>query len=69
MGLFQSCDTNDECTKQFSGRFLVGSAETIPSEELVDTTGSGDAFIGAVLYCMYQHINKSLSHQKLISLH
>ncbi|KAF0900839.1 hypothetical protein E2562_035475 [Oryza meyeriana var. granulata] len=33
-----------------SGRLLLGTAEIIPSEELVDTTGAGDAFIGAVLY-------------------
>ena len=33
-----------------SGRLLVGTAEKIPSSELVDTTGAGDAFIGAVLY-------------------
>ncbi|CAH9129446.1 unnamed protein product [Cuscuta epithymum] len=33
-----------------SGRLLVGTAEKIPSFELVDTTGAGDAFIGAVLY-------------------
>ncbi|KAK9083052.1 hypothetical protein Scep_029523 [Stephania cephalantha] len=34
------------------GRFLLGTAEKIPSSELVDTTGAGDAFIGAVLYGM-----------------
>lgn len=33
-----------------SGRLLLGTAEVIPSEELIDTTGAGDAFIGAVLY-------------------
>lgn len=32
------------------GRLLIGTAETIPAPELVDTTGCGDAFIGAVLY-------------------
>lgn len=36
-----------------SGRLLVGTAERIPHLELVDTTGAGDAFIGAVLYGMY----------------
>uniref|UniRef100_A0A803LAE2 Carbohydrate kinase PfkB domain-containing protein n=1 Tax=Chenopodium quinoa TaxID=63459 RepID=A0A803LAE2_CHEQI len=35
-----------------SGRLLVGTAERIPHLELVDTTGAGDAFIGAVLYDM-----------------
>ena len=33
-----------------SGRLLLGTAEVIPPGELIDTTGSGDAFIGAVLY-------------------
>jgi hypothetical protein len=36
-----------------SGRLLLGTAEIIPSEELIDTTGAGDAFIGAVLYGQY----------------
>lgn len=35
-----------------NGRLLVGTAERIPSLELVDTTGAGDAFIGAVLYAL-----------------
>lgn len=33
-----------------NGRFHLGTAEKIPPLELVDTTGAGDAFIGAVLY-------------------
>uniref|UniRef100_K3YCA1 Carbohydrate kinase PfkB domain-containing protein n=2 Tax=Setaria italica TaxID=4555 RepID=K3YCA1_SETIT len=33
-----------------SGRLLLGTAEVIPPDELIDTTGAGDAFIGAVLY-------------------
>ena len=33
-----------------NGRFYLGTAEKIPPSELVDTTGAGDAFIGAVLY-------------------
>lgn len=36
-----------------SGRLLLGTAEVIPPEELIDTTGAGDAFIGAVLYGQY----------------
>lgn len=32
------------------GRLLLGTAEKIPASEIVDTTGAGDAFIGAVLY-------------------
>ncbi|XP_073112054.1 uncharacterized protein [Elaeis guineensis] len=35
-----------------SGRLLLGTAEIIPSSELVDTTGAGDAFIGAILYAL-----------------
>ncbi|KAG5413244.1 hypothetical protein IGI04_000811 [Brassica rapa subsp. trilocularis] len=35
-----------------SGRLFLGTAEKIPPEELVDTTGAGDAFIGAVLYAL-----------------
>ncbi|OIT38542.1 PREDICTED: ribokinase-like [Nicotiana attenuata] len=35
-----------------SGRLLVGTAEKIPTSELVDTTGAGDAFVGAVLYSL-----------------
>ncbi|KAH6824227.1 pfkB-like carbohydrate kinase family protein [Perilla frutescens var. hirtella] len=34
------------------GRLLVGTAEKIPPSELVDTTGAGDSFIGAVLYAL-----------------
>nr|GMD71158.1 ribokinase-like isoform X3 [Ipomoea batatas] len=32
------------------GKLLLGTTEKIPPSELVDTTGAGDAFIGAVLY-------------------
>ncbi|KAL8224994.1 hypothetical protein R6Q57_017551 [Mikania cordata] len=32
------------------GKLFLGTAEKIPQPELVDTTGAGDAFIGAVLY-------------------
>ncbi|KAJ4728353.1 Ribokinase, Carbohydrate kinase PfkB, Ribokinase-like protein [Melia azedarach] len=35
-----------------SGRLLVGTAEKVPPSELVDTTGAGDAFIGAILYAI-----------------
>lgn len=34
------------------GRIFLGTAEKIPESELVDTTGAGDAFIGAILYGM-----------------
>ncbi|XP_022159474.1 ribokinase [Momordica charantia] len=34
------------------GRLLLGTAEKIPESEIVDTTGAGDAFIGAVLYAL-----------------
>ncbi|KAL4558612.1 hypothetical protein LXL04_036813 [Taraxacum kok-saghyz] len=32
------------------GKLFVGTSEKIPESELVDTTGAGDAFIGAVMY-------------------
>ncbi|MQL81339.1 hypothetical protein Taro_013781 [Colocasia esculenta] len=32
------------------GKLYLGTAEKIPPVELIDTTGAGDAFIGAVLY-------------------
>ncbi|KAM7271098.1 hypothetical protein ACFE04_030312 [Oxalis oulophora] len=35
-----------------NGRLFVGTAEKIPPSELIDTTGAGDAFIGAVLYAI-----------------
>ncbi|BAT95480.1 hypothetical protein VIGAN_08221800 [Vigna angularis var. angularis] len=35
-----------------SGKLYVGTAESIPPSELVDTTGAGDAFIGAVIYAI-----------------
>ncbi|KAL6499557.1 hypothetical protein OROGR_027467 [Orobanche gracilis] len=35
-----------------TGRLLLGTAERIPPSELVDTTGAGDSFIGAVLYAL-----------------
>lgn len=34
------------------GRLLLGTAEKIPPAELLDTTGAGDAFIGAVVYAI-----------------
>eukprot|EP00250_Pteridium_aquilinum_P021140 c25037_g1_i1 orf=311-1609(-) len=53
VGLFQQqSSVNCDSVKNFAGRLLIGTAETIPPSELVDTTGSGDAFIGAVLYSL-----------------
>ncbi|KAJ1416827.1 Ribokinase-like [Sesbania bispinosa] len=34
------------------GRLYLGTAEKIPPSELIDTTGAGDAFVGAVLYAI-----------------
>jgi hypothetical protein len=31
-------------------KLYIGTAENMPSYELIDTTGAGDAFAGAVLY-------------------
>lgn len=44
-----SADTSN-VQKQIWGRFHVGTAEVIPVQELVDTTGAGDGFIGGVMY-------------------
>lgn len=52
------CSTNFQGESKLSakgigtvhGRLLLGTAEKIPSSEIVDTTGAGDSFIGAVLY-------------------
>lgn len=43
-----------------SGKLLLGTAEKIPPSELVDTTGAGDAFIGAVLYGKQNYKMQSL---------
>lgn len=45
-----------------SGKLYVGTAESIPPSELVDTTGAGDAFIGAVIYGKLYSFAKSFSH-------
>lgn len=37
------------------GRFFIGTAEKIPDSELIDTTGAGDAFIGAIMYGKCSH--------------
>ncbi|XP_057438478.1 uncharacterized protein LOC130730477 isoform X2 [Lotus japonicus] len=34
------------------GQLYVGTAENIPPSELIDTTGAGDAFAGAILYAI-----------------
>ncbi|CAK8571704.1 unnamed protein product [Lathyrus sativus] len=34
------------------GRLYFGTSEKIPPSELIDTTGAGDAFVGAVLYAI-----------------
>ncbi|XP_065873981.1 uncharacterized protein [Euphorbia lathyris] len=44
------------------GRLHLGTAEKIPPQELIDSTGAGDAFIGAVLY----GICASLPPEKLL---
>ncbi|CAJ2651851.1 ketohexokinase-like isoform X2 [Trifolium pratense] len=35
-----------------TGKLYIGTAESIPPSELIDTTGAGDAFIGAVIYAI-----------------
>lgn len=52
-----------------SGRLLVGTAEAIPPSELIDTTGAGDAFIGAILYalCVGMPAEKMLPFASLVA--
>ncbi|RYR03071.1 hypothetical protein Ahy_B06g081903 isoform C [Arachis hypogaea] len=40
------------------GRLYVGTAENIPPSELIDTTGAGDAFAGAVLYALCANFSR-----------
>ncbi|CAJ2651853.1 ketohexokinase-like isoform X1 [Trifolium pratense] len=44
-----------------TGKLYIGTAESIPPSELIDTTGAGDAFIGAVIYgrCQVQRSRSS----------
>ncbi|KAL5136808.1 Ribokinase [Glycine soja] len=39
------------------GRLYYGASEKIPPSELMDTTGAGDAFVGAVLYAICANIS------------
>ncbi|XVE78020.1 hypothetical protein DITRI_Ditri13aG0110500 [Diplodiscus trichospermus] len=43
------------------GRLFIGTAEKIPPSELVDTTGAGDAFIGALVYGIFNHSTSFVS--------
>jgi len=45
-----------------SAKLYVGTAESIPQSELVDTTGAGDAFIGAVIYGKFYSFAISFPH-------
>lgn len=45
------------------GRLYFGTSEKIPPSELIDTTGAGDAFVGAILYA----ICVNLSPEKMLS--
>lgn len=40
-----------------TGRLLLGTAERILPSELVDTTGAGDAFTGAILYALCMNMS------------
>ncbi|CAM6093357.1 unnamed protein product [Calypogeia fissa] len=46
VGAFQGSSSNEAVV----GRLLVGTAATLQPEEVVDTTGAGDAFIGGITY-------------------
>ncbi|TKY52789.1 Ribokinase protein [Spatholobus suberectus] len=49
------------------GRLYFGTSETIPPSELSDTTGAGDAFVGAVLYViLFAAICANLSPEKML---
>lgn len=39
------------------GRLYIGTAVKIPPSELIDTTGAGDAFVGAVVYALCANIS------------
>lgn len=45
-----NCKIEGRGDRNSSGKLYVETAESIPPLELVDTTGAGDAFIGAVIY-------------------
>ncbi|KAK8506102.1 hypothetical protein V6N12_074155 [Hibiscus sabdariffa] len=50
-----------------TGRLFLGTAEKIPPSELVDTTGAGDAFIGAVLYVfLFLALCAGMSPEKML---
>lgn len=46
-------------TGNVTGRLVIVTAEKIPSSELIDTTGAGDAFTGALLYGNTLSLNRS----------
>ncbi|KAF4378182.1 hypothetical protein F8388_009035 [Cannabis sativa] len=52
-----------------SGRLILGTAEKIPPSELIDSTGAGDSFIGAVLYalCAKMPVEKMLPFAALVA--
>ncbi|XP_062079448.1 uncharacterized protein LOC133783843 [Humulus lupulus] len=52
-----------------SGRLLLGTAEKIPPSELIDSTGAGDSFIGAVLYalCANMPVEKMLPFAAIVA--
>ncbi|RDX61615.1 Ribokinase, partial [Mucuna pruriens] len=39
------------------GRLYFGTSEKIPPSELIDTTGAGDAFVGALLYAICTNLS------------
>ncbi|KHN48957.1 hypothetical protein glysoja_025334, partial [Glycine soja] len=47
-----NCKIEGRGDRNSSGKLYVETAESIPPLELVDTTGAGDAFIGAVIYAI-----------------
>ncbi|MED6132417.1 hypothetical protein PIB30_018807 [Stylosanthes scabra] len=39
------------------GRLYIGTAKKIPESEIIDTTGAGDAFVGAILYAICANLD------------
>jgi hypothetical protein len=43
---------------EVAGRILYATAMALETHQVVDTTGAGDAFIGAILYGKCDHTSK-----------
>lgn len=50
VGALQASSSEKGSNEAVVGRLLLGTAATVPSAKVVDTTGAGDAFIGGITY-------------------